>query len=118
MPKHLRGLAPHHFAFNFENNEWTHETVESVTWQNIKDERLAKLNGTDWIVVKYTELGQPIPSEWLEYRTFLRDYPDTHKHLTPEHAQHILNFTFDPELKKIRLAKGLPITAPDWEGEE
>ena len=117
LPKQYRGLAPWHFTYSFESSAWTHETIEQVTWQAIKDERMAKLNDTDWIVVKYTELGQPIPKEWSDYRNFLRDYPSTHKHLSPEHAQHILNFTFDPDTKKRRLGLGLSIEVPEWNEE-
>jgi hypothetical protein len=118
LPKQYRGLAPTHFTYNFETESWSHESIDLITWQYIKDERMAKLNDTDWIVVKYTELGQPIPTEWLEYRSFLRDYPETHSHLSVEHAQHVLNFTFDPETKARRLEKGLSIDPPEWTGDQ
>lgn len=32
---------------------------------------------TDWVVAKYTEIGEPIPSQWVEYRQALRDLPNT-----------------------------------------
>lgn len=114
LPKKYRGLAPQHHTYNFETASWSHVPVDRVTWKNIKDERMAKLNDTDWVVVKYTELGQPIPQEWLEYRTFLRNYPETHKHLSAEHAQHILNFTFDPDLQRLRASRGASIEPPEW----
>ena len=118
LPKQYRGLAPTHFTYDFQTDSWTHESIEGITWGQIKAERMAKLNDTDWIVVKYTELGQPIPAEWLEYRKFLRDYPETHKHLEVEHAQHILNFTYDPDTKQRRLSKGLSIEVPEWTGDQ
>jgi len=31
------------------------------------------LKKTDWIVVKYLDIGDPIPQEWTEYRQSLRD---------------------------------------------
>jgi hypothetical protein len=31
------------------------------------------LTSTDWVVTKYNELQQPIPTAWLQYRQALRD---------------------------------------------
>jgi len=40
-------------------------------WLRRQRDRL--LYETDWIVTKYTELGQPMPEEWKNYRQALRD---------------------------------------------
>jgi len=34
------------------------------------------LEDTDWIVVKYLDIGDPIPQEWSDYRQALRDITD------------------------------------------
>jgi len=31
------------------------------------------LTDTDWIVIKYMDIGQPVPQEWSDYRQALRD---------------------------------------------
>jgi len=31
---------------------------------------------TDWIVIKYLDIGQPVPQEWSDYRQALRDITD------------------------------------------
>jgi len=31
------------------------------------------LEQTDWIVVKYLDIGEPVPQEWSDYRQALRD---------------------------------------------
>ena len=46
--------------------------VEAINfWLRRQRDRL--LYETDWIVTKYTELGQPMPEEWKNYRQALRD---------------------------------------------
>jgi hypothetical protein len=45
-------------------------------WEAFRVERNKRLSETDWIVIKYQELGQPIPKEWAEYRQKLRDLPN------------------------------------------
>jgi hypothetical protein len=118
LPKKYRGLSPYHFTYNFEGDSWTYEDVEQVTWQNIKDERMAKLNDTDWVIVKYTETGESVPQEWLDYRKMLRDFPEIYKDLPAEQAQHILNFTFDPNTRNNRIKNGLSVDIPEWTGDE
>jgi|13_taG_2_1085334.scaffolds.fasta_scaffold02133_2 hypothetical protein len=34
------------------------------------------LKKSDWIVVKSTEMGEPVPQEWKDYRQALRDLPE------------------------------------------
>lgn len=38
--------------------------------------RNARLTATDWVVVRASEVGQPIPAGWLAYRAALRDVPE------------------------------------------
>lgn len=42
-------------------------------WKLYRHKRTAMLAETDWIVTKYTELNQPIPQVWIDYRQALRD---------------------------------------------
>ncbi len=42
---------------------------------SLRDLRDKKLIETDWVVTKYTELGQAIPNDWKTYRQSLRDLP-------------------------------------------
>ena len=44
-------------------------------WRLWRIERNFRLAETDWVIVKYVELGQQVPSEWLSYRQALRDLP-------------------------------------------
>ena len=41
--------------------------------KGIREERDRKLAETDWVVVKATETGLPLSTEWTEYRQALRD---------------------------------------------
>ena len=54
------------------------ENVAAEQLRLLRKERTQKLAETDWVVTKYTELGQPIPSEWATYRQALRDITDTY----------------------------------------
>jgi hypothetical protein len=66
----------------------TFEDKLKEAWEAFRTERNKRLSETDWIVIKYQELGQPIPEEWVEYRQKLRDLPNT---ITNEE---LLNNTF------------------------
>jgi|13_taG_2_1085334.scaffolds.fasta_scaffold00242_15 hypothetical protein len=46
--------------------------------RNIRGERDFRLSATDWIIIKHQELGTAIPSDWLTYRSALRDVPSQH----------------------------------------
>lgn len=118
LPKQYRGLSPNHFTYDFESETWSHDSIESVNWQQIRDARMAKLFDTDWVVVKYTELGQPLPEEWATYRRTLRDFPEIYKNLSAEHAEHILQHTYDPQTKAKRISLGLSVDIPEFIEEE
>lgn len=40
---------------------------------NVRRRRDQLLSDTDWVVIKATEQGQPIPADWTTYRQALRD---------------------------------------------
>lgn len=46
--------------------------VETAS-NNIRSQRDEKLRETDWIVIKCSESGSPVPGEWVSYRQALRD---------------------------------------------
>lgn len=43
--------------------------------QEVRTKRNILLLESDWVVTKSTELGTPIPAEWIDYRRELRDIP-------------------------------------------
>jgi len=42
----------------------------------VRIERNQKLAKTDWVVIKYKELGKAVPAAWKTYRQALRDIPE------------------------------------------
>jgi len=53
----------------------TQEALDNEPTEEEKD-RLTRdvlLEETDWIVVKYLDIGDPVPLEWADYRQALRD---------------------------------------------
>ena len=52
------------------------------SWAGIRHERNELLAATDYIVIKATETGTSIPTEWAEYRQALRDLPDNNSDYT------------------------------------
>jgi len=51
------------------------EALDNEPPEEEKDraERDKLLEVTDWIVIKYADIGEPIPHEWSDYRQALRD---------------------------------------------
>ena len=43
--------------------------------KEIRQQRDRLLTNTDWVVVKYKELGKAVPAAWKSYRQALRDIP-------------------------------------------
>lgn len=79
------------------NNEQSPPTQEEVDaeiskleQENIdfylRRERDIRLYETDWVVTKYTELGEPIPEEWRTYRQALRDITTSGATFDPNHS--------------------------------
>lgn len=52
---------------------WVETASAEDRLNNLRSVRNKKLAQCDWVVAKYTELGQPIPAEWATYRQALRD---------------------------------------------
>lgn len=44
-----------------------------VRAEQVRAQRNDLISQTDWVILRATELGQPVPGEWLKYRTALRD---------------------------------------------
>lgn len=51
------------------------EALDNEPTEEEKDRnnRDSLLGATDWIVIKYLDIGEPVPQEWSEYRQELRD---------------------------------------------
>ena len=51
------------------------EALDNEPSEEEKDrtQRDGLLNDTDWIVVKYLDIGSSVPQEWTDYRQSLRD---------------------------------------------
>ena len=42
----------------------------------VREERDRLLDSTDWVILRYLDQGDEVPSEWKEYRQALRDVPE------------------------------------------
>lgn len=51
------------------DNDWIQESC--------RDLRNNRLEETDWVALKYSELGESVPDVWKTYRQTLRDLPKT-----------------------------------------
>lgn len=75
---------------NYDEPVWltegTHPTKEQILtkaaelesllpMKQLREIRDRLLSECDWVVVKYLELNQPLPSKWSSYRQQLRDLP-------------------------------------------
>ena len=51
------------------------EALDNEPSEEAKDraQRNDLLEETDWIVIKYLDIGEPVPQEWSDYRQALRD---------------------------------------------
>ena len=61
-----------------DSHQWDKNTKQWVlnielAWQYGRSQRDLLLKGTDWLVTKAVELGEPMPAGWAEYRQALRD---------------------------------------------
>jgi Phage tail assembly chaperone protein len=114
MIEQYRGLTFPNFHYDLGTATWTHDEPYRVTWQEVRDARMARLGDTDWVVVKFTELNQPLPEEWATWRQDLRDWPVTQAAagFTAEQALENLNYHFDPATKARRISLGLSLDRP------
>lgn len=51
------------------------ELEAALPMKHLREIRDRLLTECDWVVVKYLELGQALPSNWAEYRQQLRNLP-------------------------------------------
>ena len=58
-------------TFNFETMQWDQDN--QLAWELVKRDREQLLKGSDWMVTKAVELGEPMPAGWAAYRQALRD---------------------------------------------
>lgn len=49
------------------------EQVHAQAWTEVRTKRDKLLAQCDWVVLRATEQGEPVPSAWLSYRQALRD---------------------------------------------
>jgi len=49
------------------------EQVQAQAWSEVRTKRDKLLAQCDWVVLRATEQGEPVPSAWLSYRQALRD---------------------------------------------
>ena len=65
--------------------EWaktnTAEPIDGLTWADIRSERDAILQSTDWTMMTGATVDQ---AQWAAYRQNLRDLPQTYKDKTPD----------------------------------
>ena len=57
--------------FNYDTLGW--ELDLALAWAQVRAERDARLTASDWVRLRADDLGEPVPTEWLEYRQALRD---------------------------------------------
>ena len=50
------------------------ERLERAT-ESARDQRDRLLTDSDWVTIRATERGDPVPTEWQTYRQSLRDIP-------------------------------------------
>jgi hypothetical protein len=117
LPKRLRGLSAVDHVYDLNTKSWTivYPQGSFITWNTVRDARQAMLDNSDWVIVKYTELNEPVPEEWLDYRQALRDFPAENSDLDPEVALVNLSYIFDPPTKVKRIERGLPLDPPKYD---
>ena len=58
-----------------EREEFLRDVLPTMQMEALRSQRNRHLAETDWVSSKYYDLGQPVPTEWKEYRQALRDLP-------------------------------------------
>ena len=64
--------------------DWTQmKTAEQLETERLerasesaRNQRDRLLTETDWVTIRATDTGDPVPTEWQTYRQALRDIPD------------------------------------------
>jgi hypothetical protein len=69
--------SPGNFYQDDEGNWILSYEVTEASWESSSESvralREHLLSETDWVVIKYYEMGEEVPQEWLKYRQALRD---------------------------------------------
>lgn len=60
-------------SFDWASKTWVDQRTVASQWAAVRLERSRRLTASDWMVVKATETGSPVPQAWQEYRQALRD---------------------------------------------
>jgi len=68
-------VADRQVEINRRDEEEIQKALDNEPSEEEKDlsQRDALLEDTDWIVIKYLDIGDPVPQEWSDYRQALRD---------------------------------------------
>ncbi|SGY86886.1 Putative uncharacterized protein [Moritella viscosa] len=53
------------------------EMANETKWSTVRVIRDAKLKATDWLVIKYMGSGESLSDAWKQYRSTLRDIPQS-----------------------------------------
>ena len=64
--------------------DWTQmKTAEQIETERLerasesaRNQRDRLLAESDWVTIRATDMGDPVPTEWQTYRQALRDIPD------------------------------------------
>ena len=64
--------------------DWTQmKTAEQIEVERLerasesaRNQRDRLLTESDWVTIRATDTGDPVPTEWVDYRQALRDIPD------------------------------------------
>ena len=62
-----------HHVFNYTTKQWEDPRTAATEWIVVRARRGSLLSGTDWVVTKAVEAGNPVPEAWTTYRQALRD---------------------------------------------
>lgn len=60
-------------VFNWATKQWEDPRTTETQWELVRLDRSGRLTASDWVVVKATETGEPVPQAWQNYRQALRD---------------------------------------------
>lgn len=58
-------------VFDFSTKQW--RVDEAAAWAAARAKRDVLLSASDWVALRASDLGEPMPPEWAAYRQALRD---------------------------------------------
>lgn len=64
------------WQWDAEARRWVAHPTQAAIAAEIRRDRDRRLAACDWVVLRATELGEPVPAAWLAYRAALRSVPD------------------------------------------